>query len=329
MFSEVLLPLRGNRDEATTSGLVTTRDEPALVGVLPYGQARTRCPPRVENVGVRTSIRAYPLEEVENQRFDGVGHGYLCGKTLSRDYCRGSSIPKRLGCGSRHAGQRVPSRTGNMGVASARELGLGQQGGTMFTRLLTWTGVTNVEGGLDYVRNTALPIVRQQKGYLGLSASVDRQAGALGVLSLWATEADRDASDSALAKVRDEGTEAIGGSLQVERLEEVAGDVVKPPEAGCALMVSQYSIDPAAVDDLIEFFRKDIAPQIKAAPGFCALRNMVDRSTGSGYVGTVWENKAAMEAQADAAQKRREAASTRGVTFGPISYRELVLIDNP
>jgi len=94
-------------------------------------------------------------------------------------------------------------------------------------------------------------------------------------------------------------------------------------------MVSPFSMDPATIEENLAFFKNEIAPRIKAAPGFCALRNMISRSTGEGYIGTIWENEAAMTSQRDASQARRDAAGTRGITFGPVSYREIVLIDNP
>jgi heme-degrading monooxygenase HmoA len=200
----------------------------------------------------------------------------------------------------------------------------------MFTRLLTWSGTTDVEGGIDYLRNTALPVIRQQHGYRGCSASVDRSSATLSILSVWDTEADRAASDSALSKAREEGSGIIGGALRVEKLEEVVIELVRPPQEGCRLVVSAFSMDPARIEENIEFFKNEVAPQIKTAPGFCALRNMVDRSTGEGYVGTIWQDEAAMEAQRETAQARRDTvSSTRGITFGPISYRELLLVDNP
>jgi heme-degrading monooxygenase HmoA len=200
----------------------------------------------------------------------------------------------------------------------------------MYTRLITWTNATNIDGGIEYLRGTALPVIRQQKGYRGLSATVDRSTGRLNILSIWESEADRDASDSALGKARDEATEIIGGTLRVEKLEDLVSEVVNPPVPGSALMVSPFSMDPATIDENLEYFKNEIVPQIKAAPGFCSLRNMVNRKTGEGYVGTVWVDRAALDKQAEgAAVARREAASARGITFGEIGYLEFVLVDTP
>jgi heme-degrading monooxygenase HmoA len=199
----------------------------------------------------------------------------------------------------------------------------------MYTRLTMWTDATDIDGGIEYLKETALPVISQQRGYRGLSASADRSAGTLHVLSVWETEADRDASESAVSKARDEASGIIGGSQRFEKLKQVHGEVVQPPVLGSALMVTPYSADPSRIDEVLDFFKSDIAPQIKAAPGFRALRNMVDRSTGKGYVGTVWDDQAALERQQDAARSRRDAVGELGVTFGEIEQLEFVFVDNP
>ena len=63
----------------------------------------------------------------------------------------------------------------------------------MFSRVLTFRGAKNVDGGVGVVRDT-LPVLRGLKGYRGVTASADRDGGVFGILSLWETEADRDAS---------------------------------------------------------------------------------------------------------------------------------------
>jgi heme-degrading monooxygenase HmoA len=200
----------------------------------------------------------------------------------------------------------------------------------MYTRLITWTNSTDIDGGIQYVKESALPVIHQQKGFRGLSVSANKSTGRMHILSLWDTEADRDASESALSKARDEGTEIIGGSMKVERFEEVVLDVVNPPKPGCALVVTPFSMEPGKVDENLAFFKNEVAPRIKATPGFCALRNMVDRSTGQGYVGTIWTDQAAVEAQAEAAAgSRQEASTNRGITFGDLATLDIVLVDMP
>ena len=197
----------------------------------------------------------------------------------------------------------------------------------MFARVLTFTGVEDLDAAVTYLQETALPVVRSQRGYKGLSASADRSGGVLGILSLWESEADRDASESALAKMREEARALFGAQLTVETFEERAVEVSRPPTVGSALMVTRISMDPAKIDENIEFFKREVAPQIKASHGFLALRNMINGRTGEGMVGTVWEDQQSMQAAATAAQARRAEAGARGVSFGDSSYREILFTD--
>ncbi len=199
----------------------------------------------------------------------------------------------------------------------------------MYTRVLTFTGVKDVDAALSMVRDTALPVVRSQRGYQGMIASADRSSGLFGILSRWETEADRDASESALAKTRQETQQGIGGELTVEMFEERVAEVTQPPTPGSALMVTRFSVDPAKIDETIGVFEREVVPQITAAPGFRTLRNMINPQTGEGIVGTVWDDQQAMQAAAEAAKARRTEATGRGVTFGDISYREILFTDLP
>jgi hypothetical protein len=54
---------------------------------------------------------------------------------------------------------------------------------------------------------------------------------------------------------------------------------------------------------------------------------MGDRATGKGLVGTSWTDDEAMQRAAQDAQKRRENATGRGITFGDVSFREILYVD--
>lgn len=196
----------------------------------------------------------------------------------------------------------------------------------MFTRVVQFEGANDIDAGVAFVRDTVTPVLRQQKGFRGVTASADRSAGVVGVLTVWETEADRDASESALSKVRNEGANIIGGKMTVETYEEMVLEMVGPPREGASLLIRRVSMDPAKIDDNLTFFKETVLPQIKASPGFLAVRNMINRSTGDGIVGTVWVDAASMEAAAQAAQQRQAQAAGR-VSFGEQSKREVLLVD--
>jgi heme-degrading monooxygenase HmoA len=197
----------------------------------------------------------------------------------------------------------------------------------MYTRVVTLTGVQDIDALVDYVRNTALSGLRAQKGYKGFSVSADRAAGVVGTMSLWETEADRDASDSALAKLREDAKGQFATDMTVDTFEERVVEMARPPEPGSRLMVSRVSMDPAKVDEILEGFKAEVVPQIKSAPGFRSLRNMMNPQTGEGMVGTVWDDEQSMQAASEMAMARRPEGEARGVRFGEISHREIVLFD--
>ena len=197
----------------------------------------------------------------------------------------------------------------------------------MHTRLVSFTGAKNIDKGVDYVREEVVPNLNAQHGYRGATISGDRSGGVLGILSLWETEADREASESVLAKNRQEGLGIIGGEMTVETFEQLLAEISERPVVGSPLMVTRISMEPTKIDENLDFFKSDVLPRIKATPGFRSLRNMVNRQTGHGIVGVVWSDQEAMESAAALAPSRRQPAIDRGVTFQGDSYREILLVD--
>ena len=198
----------------------------------------------------------------------------------------------------------------------------------MHVRVVTFTGAKNIDDGLTFLRETVVPLLSAQKGYRGVTVSADRAGGVFGVLSLWETEADRDESDKALTDARQEGLRIVGGEVSVENFEQVVletGDT--PPGPGAALLVQRVSMEPAKVDENLAFFKSDVAPRMKANAGFLAVRNLMNRATGQGIVGTVWTNTEALRAALAQGQERRQEAMARGVNFGDMSEREILFAD--
>lgn len=200
----------------------------------------------------------------------------------------------------------------------------------MHARVMTFNGATNIDDGVVFVREKSMPVVREQHGYAGLTVSADRSGGVFGILSLWQSEADRAASEQGLNAVRQEGLGIIGGELTIENFEEVLVDLGDtPPGPGTALQIQRAKMDPATMDANLAFFAKEVAPRIKANPGFRALRQLANRATGDAIVGTVWSDTAARQAAIADAEARRQEAAARGVTFGETSEREVLFVDMP
>ncbi len=198
----------------------------------------------------------------------------------------------------------------------------------MYARIVTITGAKDIDGGISWFRESVLPAIRDQKGYRGLGANADRAGGVVGVLTLWDTEAERDASWDSLAARRQEIADITGGQLRSETYEELVRELGKtPPAPGTALILQPISMDPAKVDENIAFFKSQVVPRIKAGPGFQQVRALMNRETGHGLVGTALADEDAMRAAAADAQARRPEALARGVQFGEVSFREIVFVD--
>lgn len=199
----------------------------------------------------------------------------------------------------------------------------------MFTRLTTITGATKLDDGIAYIRDTVVPTLQQQKGYAGLVASVGRAEGFLAVLSVWEDQASRDASESGIAKVRGEAQQITGGTLALALHEQVVFEEATPITPGCALLVRRATMAPAAVEDNLAHFRTSVLPQIKAEPGFCAVRQLVDRTAGETMVAVVLEDETSLRSAVAHAEERRADAEARGITLHEPSQREVVLVDRP
>jgi heme-degrading monooxygenase HmoA len=196
----------------------------------------------------------------------------------------------------------------------------------MFVRVNNITGAENIDAGVTFLQDKVVPELVGQKGFRGVTASANRSNAQVGILTLWDTLADLEASASTASKLRGEAMAVLGGEVNVVVMEQVFADVATPQDmTGKPLRVVRISMDPAKVDEHLAFFVSDVVPGMKATPGFLAVRNMVNRSTGEGTVGTVWADEESMRASETTAQQRSQIASERGVQISEPSFRTILL----
>ena len=194
----------------------------------------------------------------------------------------------------------------------------------MFVRVTTIEGASDLDAGVAVIRKS-VPELEAQKGFRGVTASGNPSTGNVGIISLWDTLADLEASESSVSKLRQEAAAKLGGQVSVQIMEELVvtiGD--QPPTEGCALRLFQVSMDPAKIEELSEFFRSTVLPQMKAAPGFRAARHMVDRKTGEGFTASVWSDEAALAADEAVAADRRAAARAAGAQLSEPIFRTIM-----
>jgi len=200
----------------------------------------------------------------------------------------------------------------------------------MHVRMTLIEGVTDIDGSAAILENQVAPALKGTKGYAGITSSADRQAGVVGILTMWESEADLEASDAEASKLRADAVKAIGGKVSaVQSYELMVQDLAGPPRPGNPVLITQSSMDPAKVNDNIEFFKSTVLPQIKAIPGVLAVRNMVNRQTGQGTVGIVMADDAAVDAYQSGFEARRKQAAERGVELEEPTRREVIFAALP
>ncbi len=195
----------------------------------------------------------------------------------------------------------------------------------MFVRMTLTEDVPDLVAAVAHLRDEVLPAIKDLSGFRGITASSDRKAGVIGILTMWDTEADLKASDAAASKVRENAIKSFGGRLvEVQVYEQVVQEVTAPPAPGSPLLITPTKMDPAKVDENVEFFKSTVLPDMKATPGFRAVRNMVNRQTGEGMVGLVLADEASVKEAEARGDARRARASQQGIQLGERSRREIL-----
>jgi heme-degrading monooxygenase HmoA len=203
--------------------------------------------------------------------------------------------------------------------------GRGEKEDDMYARITISESVDDVERAVALIRESVGPRATALPGSRGITASQDLSTGAIFVLTLWETEDDMRASEAAADQIRSDTMNALGSTATVERYEQtvwVGGS--EPPGDDARLHVREIAIDPSTLEDNLEFFRSSVMPELQATEGFGGVRQLIDRGTGRGYVGTVWANERALEASLANSEARRARASERGVSFGAESVRRIL-----
>lgn len=187
----------------------------------------------------------------------------------------------------------------------------------MYVRLITVRGATRFDEAVDLIRETILPDLRQQRGFSSINLAGNRSAGVFTVLTVWETEADRDSSEGFSEKARNQASAILGGELAVERFEQVLWETASTgPTASARLHIRPVKMEPAKVDENLQFFAQTVLPDIKATPGFLGIRQLINRQSGEGRVGTVWADDPSLEIAIQKAEERRALGVSRGVEFG-------------
>ena len=195
----------------------------------------------------------------------------------------------------------------------------------MHARITTVAGASDIDSSLALLRDQVVPHLQQQKGFRGLSAAGDRAAHVVTMLSLWDSQADLEASERVASNARDDAVNLMGALVSVDHYEQSVWEVGDTrPGPGAKLHVRNVKVDPNRIDENLDFFRQTVVPEMKARPGFLAVRQLIDRNTGEGRVGSLWTDEASLAASLTQSEPRRAVAKDRGVEFGEDQVLEVL-----
>jgi heme-degrading monooxygenase HmoA len=175
----------------------------------------------------------------------------------------------------------------------------------VYARSTTFEGrAGNIDAGIAFVKNEAVPTLDSLEGCRGLSLLVDRETGQCIATSSWESESAMRAGDAHLRPIRDRGRYILGGSMQMDEW-EIA--VMHRTHHGECCRVTWLQGD---LETMAETFRAVVLPQLEQTPGFCSASLLMNRSAGLSCATTAWETRAAMEASRSSADQLRARAAS-------------------
>lgn len=186
-----------------------------------------------------------------------------------------------------------------------------------------------IEDALEGLRTEAPKLLADNPGYRSFGLFADRDLGKIAMASWWETEADRANSDAHLAQRRTELLTPFADSILIGSAEVSAFSGSPDLGSAGAFRLSRYMIDPGRADALVALFTTNVLPALQEARGFCGAAMFTDRQTGTGAVGTLFTDKAALAASRTAqSTARRQAVEATGLRSLCLEEFEVVLLEN-
>jgi heme-degrading monooxygenase HmoA len=101
-----------------------------------------------------------------------------------------------------------------------------------FVRMVrTNTDPEKLDQLIGFVRDKAVPKIREQKGFRSVWSIADHTTGVVNTLTVWESAADRETSKAALAGIRDEASRLSGSPIRMEEYEQLVVELRAPVTA--------------------------------------------------------------------------------------------------
>ncbi len=197
----------------------------------------------------------------------------------------------------------------------------------MYARSTTIHGTPqSLDDGIAFVRDEAMPLMRQMDGCAGLSMLVDRESGHCIVTTSWRDQAAISASGEQFASYLERTGEALGGRAEVEEWQIAAMHRVHEAHHGGVTRVTWLRTAPGSEQRAVDAVRLSLMPRLDDLPGFCSVSVMVRPGEGLAVAAVAYDDQADLEQAAEQAREfREEFGPSLGVEVIDTAELELVL----
>ncbi|RBY82491.1 hypothetical protein DQ238_04170 [Geodermatophilus sp. TF02-6] len=184
----------------------------------------------------------------------------------------------------------------------------------------------SVDEAIAYVRDEAMPVLRQMDGCAGLSMLANRDSGHCIVTTSWRDEEAMHASQQGVRSSQDRTVEVLGGQPEVDEWEIAAMHRVHETHHGACSRVTWLRTDPDGVNRAVDAVRLSLMPKLDDLPGFCSVSVMVRRRDGMTVSAVSYDSWADLEqASGGAREFRGEFAPAMGIEVLDTAEFDLVL----
>ena len=173
-----------------------------------------------------------------------------------------------------------------------------------------------------------LPVARDQPGYRGLISLFDWATGKYLVISLWGTEADRQAGEMR-GHVQEQLDAVMAGPTTGETFTVALREATPGSAAVARVLTARAKL--ATLGECVGIVGEAIQSVSRKQHGFRAALALLDRSTGSDYSISLWETEADRQAGEQNGYVREQLARVGAFLEGPVIREtfEVVVADLP
>ena len=168
---------------------------------------------------------------------------------------------------------------------------------------------SSIDDGIAFVRDTVMPALEGMDGFVGVSLLVDRQSGRCIATSAWESEEAMRASSEAVRSVREQATQAFGGTADVEGWEIAVLHRDHRSSEGACVRSTWVKVDPDQIDQGLELYKTTVLPALEELEGFCSASLMLDRASGRAVASASFDSAEAMERNRPQADSLRDATT--------------------